>query len=138
MQYTVTSLPVGGQLEFSSNSGSSISQFTQADIDVGRVIYRHAGGDEAEDSFLFSVDNGQGSVVNDITYEIGIVQKVVSQRIVIEGGKVLLSWINLMAGNFREWRYGVVVTESIQSHLQMGHWFTSRKCRNDWQKIWLH
>jgi hypothetical protein len=61
LAFTVTTGPARGQLEFSTNPGVSISSFTQADINAGRLIYRHNGSETTSDSFTFTISNGQGS-----------------------------------------------------------------------------
>jgi subtilase family protein/cadherin-like protein/Big-like domain-containing protein/FG-GAP repeat protein len=52
INYTITTAPIKGQLEFSDNPGVVISSFTQADIDTNRVVYVH------DDSTLTTVLQG--------------------------------------------------------------------------------
>ncbi|BBO81809.1 hypothetical protein DSCO28_23750 [Desulfosarcina ovata subsp. sediminis] len=61
VSYTVTSGPANGQLELTSNAGTSITSFTQAQIDAGEVVYIHDGSNTNSDSFNFSMDDGQGN-----------------------------------------------------------------------------
>jgi trimeric autotransporter adhesin len=55
--YTLTTLPVNGQLELTTNAGVAITSFTQADIDAGLVIYVHDSSETLSDSFDFTVND---------------------------------------------------------------------------------
>lgn len=55
LTYTVTSGPAAGRLEFTDNAGVGITQFTQSDIDAGRVRFVHDGSEAPADSFTFEV-----------------------------------------------------------------------------------
>ncbi|MFP4475735.1 MAG: beta strand repeat-containing protein [Desulfatibacillaceae bacterium] len=59
--YTVTSLPTGGALELSGTPVSANGTFTQADVDSGRLCYVHGGGEQASDSFVFRLEDGDGT-----------------------------------------------------------------------------
>jgi len=50
--YTVVNAPAHGRL--------SLGGFTQADIDAGRLTYRHDGGESTSDAFSFTIDDGSG------------------------------------------------------------------------------
>jgi Ca2+-binding RTX toxin-like protein len=65
--YTVTAAPMGGALFLDADGDGVVdggealavsSTFTQADIDAGRLKYRHAGGPGTSDAFTFSVADG--------------------------------------------------------------------------------
>ncbi|TAL39514.1 MAG: hypothetical protein EPN97_02310 [Alphaproteobacteria bacterium] len=56
--YTVTSAPVNGYLELTTNAGVAITSFTQADLDAGIVNYVHNGSEATTDSFAFSLSDG--------------------------------------------------------------------------------
>lgn len=56
--YDVTSGPAHGQLEFADAAGVSVTQFTQADIDSGRLRYVHDGSETTADSFSFTSSDG--------------------------------------------------------------------------------
>ena len=43
MTYTLTTAPQNGQFELTTNPGSAITSFTQADINAGSVVYVHNG-----------------------------------------------------------------------------------------------
>jgi hypothetical protein len=61
--YTVTTVPANGQLERTSAPGTAITGFTQAEIDAGLIVYVHDGTPTLSDSFVFTVDDGQGNSV---------------------------------------------------------------------------
>ncbi len=64
--YTITALPTKGVIYYSGVAITSTSQnFTQKDIDDGKIEYLHTYGDDSNDSFNFNVSDGYGSV-NDI------------------------------------------------------------------------
>ena len=63
LAYTVTVVPGNGQLELTTAAGTAITSFTQADINAGRLVYVHNGSETTSDSFIFTVDDGQGNSV---------------------------------------------------------------------------
>jgi len=58
LRYTVTSGPANGRLEFTDNAGASVTSFTQADIDAGRLRYVNNGSENTSDSFTFTAADG--------------------------------------------------------------------------------
>jgi hypothetical protein len=52
--------PVHGRIAFNTAPGTSITRFTQTDLDNGRVIYVHNGLDNTSDTFSFRVSDGVG------------------------------------------------------------------------------
>jgi hypothetical protein len=64
LAYTVTSAPANGRLELTANPGVAVSAFTQNDIDSNRLVYVHDGSETTSDSFLFTVDDGQGTATS--------------------------------------------------------------------------
>ncbi|MEZ0223397.1 MAG: cadherin-like domain-containing protein [Alphaproteobacteria bacterium] len=56
--FTLTSPPANGYLQFSTDPGTSIATFTQADIAAGLVQYVHGGGENTSDSFTFTLNDG--------------------------------------------------------------------------------
>ncbi|MEM9535593.1 MAG: cadherin-like domain-containing protein [Cyanobacteria bacterium P01_E01_bin.45] len=58
LTYTVTTGPTNGQLELSTAMGTPILSFTQDDLETNRVVYVHAGGEAATDSFDVSLADG--------------------------------------------------------------------------------
>jgi subtilase family protein/Big-like domain-containing protein/cadherin-like protein/FG-GAP repeat protein len=55
LTYTVTASPAYGQLEFNDNPGTSISSYTQADIDSNRLLYVHDGSIPSAAPVVFPV-----------------------------------------------------------------------------------
>ena len=81
LTYTVSAGPDQGQLEFSDAPGVAITQFTQADIDNGRVVYVHNGSEPPPtDSFDFSLadggENGAAPVVASFTINLTAVNDI--------------------------------------------------------------
>ena len=83
--FTITTAPTRGQLWLDTDSSGTINgsestlgvngTFTQADIDAGRLQYRHTAGDDTDDSFVFNVADGgeNGSqTVTGVTFPIGV------------------------------------------------------------------
>jgi hypothetical protein len=69
--FTVTSAPAGGYLQLSTDPGTAITSFTQADLSLGIVQYVHDGGETAADSFGFSLTDGT-TALND-TFSIAVI-----------------------------------------------------------------
>lgn len=95
--FTVTSAPSHGQLELSSDPGTAVTQFTQADINAGLLQYVHDGSETTDDSFSFTVTDGTTELAND-SFAIGItpvddapVQDTNGGATVDEGESVTLS-----------------------------------------------
>ena len=72
INYTITSLPSSGFLALSSDAGTPIMSFTQADINSGILTYVHGGTEGALDQFTFSVDDGQGNQVSGQLFDITV------------------------------------------------------------------
>jgi uncharacterized membrane protein len=70
--YTVISIPLDGQLELTTGPGTGITNFTQADIDAGRLVYVHDGTNTTSDSFLFTVSDGAGGSIGMTAFNITI------------------------------------------------------------------
>jgi hypothetical protein len=58
LEFSVTAGPANGQLEFSTDPGTGITAFTQADINANILRYVHDGTDTITGDFTFSVTNG--------------------------------------------------------------------------------
>ncbi len=103
LDYYVTSQLSNGHLELSTNPGAAITQFTQANVDAGQLVYVHNGSETASDSFTFAVAAGStrlsGNTFNisvspappDITVNAG--------ASVDEGSSVTLTTANLSASD---------------------------------------
>jgi hypothetical protein len=72
INYTVTVAPLNGQLELIGSPGTSISLFTQADIDAGNVVYVHDGTATISDAFTFDVDDSLGHVLASEVFSITV------------------------------------------------------------------
>lgn len=70
LTYTVTSGPANGTLRLLP-SGTSVTSFTQEQIDNGLIGYQHGGNELPTDSFTFQLDDGQGTVIADV-FEISV------------------------------------------------------------------
>ena len=69
--YTIEEVPVTGTLLLSGNVLGVGAQFTQADIENGRLTYNHDGSEIRNDSFQFAVDDGTG-LASSATFDINI------------------------------------------------------------------
>lgn len=58
LQYTINSGPAHGRLENADDPGVAITEFTQGDIDNGKIRYVHDHSDTLSDSFVFKVSDG--------------------------------------------------------------------------------
>ena len=72
LTYAVIAAPDQGRLELMSAPGAVATAFTQADIDAGRVVYVHGGGDVATDSFDFVVTDGSGGETIAQTFAVAV------------------------------------------------------------------
>lgn len=70
--YTVTDVPVNGDLELSSTPNVAITTFTQAQLDSGLIVYRHDGTATTTDSFQFTLTDGAGGDISTTTFNINI------------------------------------------------------------------
>jgi uncharacterized membrane protein YgcG len=61
LAYTVTTAPLNGRLELTMPIGVTITIFTQANIDAGRVVLAHNGAAVTSDSFTFTVSDRGGT-----------------------------------------------------------------------------
>ena len=71
LTYTVTDSPNRGQLELNTNPGVSVTSFTQADIDAGRLVYVHDNTESTFDKFNFTVTDGT-DVLAESTFNITV------------------------------------------------------------------
>ena len=68
LTYTVTTVPLNGQLELTTAPGVAIMSFTQADINAGRLVFVHNGAVSTSDSFTFTVSDGAGGTIGTTTF----------------------------------------------------------------------
>ena len=62
--YTMTSAPLYGQLELTTNAGVAITTFTQDDLDNNLVIYVHNGNETpSADGFTFDITDGTTTLI---------------------------------------------------------------------------
>ena len=61
INFNVTTATSNGFLAFLNDPTTQITSFTQADIDNRDLIYIHDGSETVNDSFTFTVDDGQGN-----------------------------------------------------------------------------
>ncbi|MEQ9407094.1 MAG: cadherin domain-containing protein [Fuerstiella sp.] len=100
--YTVTSGPALGRLELTTDTGVSVSSFTQADIDTGRLQYVHLGAEAPlTDSFDFTASDGIGSPTAGQTFSITISNRNDAPLNDVPGTQTTLSDTSLVfsAGN---------------------------------------
>ena len=57
--YTVTNLPTHGTLNLSGAALPTNGNFTQADLNAGRLTYVHDSGEDSTDNFNFTVTDGE-------------------------------------------------------------------------------
>ena len=67
--YTLVSVPATGSLKNNGTTLSANSTFTQADINAGNITYTGAAGN---DSFRFSISDGDGGTVTATTFSITV------------------------------------------------------------------
>jgi hypothetical protein len=72
--FTVVLPPAHGQLELTTAPGVTITNFTQADINAGLLLYRHDGSDPTSDSFQFTVSDQEGETLPTTSFHLLIIQ----------------------------------------------------------------
>jgi hypothetical protein len=99
LTYTLTTSPSHGRLELTTSPGSSITKFTQSQIDAGLVRYVHDGGESTADSFTFSLSDGTSSVTGAFAISVTPVNDVPvlgnHELTIAEGGSVILTTTNI-------------------------------------------
>ncbi|MCK6394415.1 cadherin-like domain-containing protein [Zoogloea sp.] len=58
LTYRVLSLPTSGSIRLNGVALEYFDSFTQADVNAGRVTFAHAGGEDFNDVFTYSVSDG--------------------------------------------------------------------------------
>jgi Cadherin-like len=72
LTYQLTALPAHGQLLVGGVALTLSDQFTQADIDSGRVEYRHDGGSDTSDTIQLNIADSQGAKTGEKTITVAI------------------------------------------------------------------
>ena len=72
VRYTLSSRPGSGELRLNGTNLSIGQSFSQADVTGGAVTYRHNGSETTLDSFVFTVNDGQGGSIGSTTFNITI------------------------------------------------------------------
>ena len=70
--FTVTSSPSHGQLENADASGTSITNFTQQNLEDGKIRYVHDDTDTISDSFQFKLSDDENAEILNQTFSITI------------------------------------------------------------------
>ena len=87
--YTVIAAPGNGAMKLSGSVVSLNDNFSQDDIDTGKLTYDHDGSETTNDSFEFSVDDGSGSDSN-ATFNISVTAQNNEQVLVTNFGPAVL------------------------------------------------
>jgi VCBS repeat-containing protein len=85
LRYTLRGLPSSGSIRLSGSTVPLNGTFTQADINSGRVRYRHDGSETTTDSFLFEVSDGAGGTISSTPFRIQITPQNDSPVVVSTG-----------------------------------------------------
>jgi hypothetical protein len=108
LTYSVTTASSNGRLELSSAVGTSISSFTQADLDLGIVRYVHDGSETTSDSISLSLADGGEDGAAAATGTFSIIITAVNDAPLIatntggtvaEGGTLTITTLMLNAGD---------------------------------------
>ncbi|MCA9082234.1 MAG: cadherin-like domain-containing protein, partial [Planctomycetaceae bacterium] len=92
LSYTVTSSPVNGHLAFSGSLATPVTSFTQADLDTGNLRYVHNGSETTNDSFAFSVTDGDATVTGTFSIDITPVNDspvIVTAAFAVDEGQII-------------------------------------------------
>jgi VCBS repeat-containing protein len=71
LTYTVESGPSNGTI-YDTNAETSVNSFTQADLNNNRIEYRHDGSETIDDSFAYTVADGNGGSTAQKTFSVEI------------------------------------------------------------------
>ncbi len=99
LTFTLTTLPVHGQLRKSGVAIALNGTFTQADINNNLISYHHFGGTSSSDTFAFSVSDGVGGLLANQTYSLTIAPKVLLSEIKANPPEVQRSAIVISTSN---------------------------------------
>ncbi|GKS64187.1 hypothetical protein YTPLAS72_14910 [Nitrospira sp.] len=86
LTYAIGTGPAYGRLELTTAPGVAVTSFTQADIDLNRLVYVHDGSETTSDNFTFAVSDGAGGSSGPITMTLTITPVNDAPTIVSNGG----------------------------------------------------
>lgn len=72
LTFTVTTVPTQGDMQLNGTALKAGDKFTQADVDAGKLAYKHNNGETDKDSFAFSVTDGTTTVTGTLSIKITI------------------------------------------------------------------
>lgn len=70
--YEITTAPTNGRLELFTDSGISITSFSQSQLLANEVVYIHNGSNGTSDSFTFDLQDGSGNILRSQIFRITI------------------------------------------------------------------
>jgi len=76
--YTIVKLPTKGTLIIGEQPAQQGDTYTQADINTSKFSYLHTASDNGDDSFRFSITDGEGGWVNITEFDIEIERDITS------------------------------------------------------------
>jgi len=84
--YSIGTGPAYGRLELTTVPGVAVTSFTQADIDLNRLVYVHDGSETTSDNFTFTVSDGAGGLLGATTMTLTITPVNDAPTIISNGG----------------------------------------------------
>jgi VCBS repeat-containing protein len=90
LAYTVTNLPSSGSVRLNGSNLTIGQSFTQQDVNLNRVTYRHDGSETTTDSFTFTVSDGAGGNIGSTSFRIGVTP-VDDPPLVVSNGPLTIS-----------------------------------------------
>ncbi len=115
--YTLVILPENGELSLNGMPLSLGDQFSQTDLNNRLLRYTHLGSENEEDSFVFTVIDGEGGWLDLTEFEIFIDEDVISSNSEVFNNDAFQVYPNPTSGwlNVRSRVYGESLTISIFS-----------------------
>ena len=89
LTWTVETEPMHGQLELSTNPGTKITSFTQAQLFVGAVVYVHGDRNTDRDSFTVRVRDDQNAPAVAVTLDVGIQRAIDMGSLAVTDGFII-------------------------------------------------
>lgn len=72
LQYILSTTPMEGELQLNGSPLSTGMSFTQEDINSGNLSYSHVGNEDVLDSFVFTVNDGEGGFTGSHIFDIDV------------------------------------------------------------------